>query len=77
MVEQREVVGAADVHAVLRLEWDAPVADRPEALGWSTRASPITRPTGWRGLRVIVAATKQCIAPSSSGTSVRAAARSA
>ena len=44
-------------------------AAAPGALGWSTSASPTTPPTGWRGLRVTVAETKQCVAPSSSGTS--------
>ena len=78
VVQQREVVGAADVHAVLGLERDAPVArprPRRSARARGRRRSGGRR--GWRGLRVIVAATKQCVAPSSSGTSVRAAARRA
>src|SRR2546428_50637 len=48
---------------------------RPDALGTSTSVSPISRPTGWPALRVTVAATKQWVAPSSSGTSRHAAAR--
>ena len=48
---------------------------RPEALGSSTRQSPSIRATGCFGLSMIVAATKQCVAPSSSGTSLQAAAR--
>ena len=44
MVQQRQVVGAADVHAVLRLERDASGrAPRPEALASSTSASPSSR----------------------------------
>ena len=50
---------------------------RPDALGSSTRQSPSSRATGCFGLSMIVAATKQCVAPSSSGTSLQAAARKA
>ena len=68
------MVRAADVQAVARLEGDAP---RPLALGASTSQSPNSRPRGCSRSRVIVAATKQCVAPSSSGTSAQAAARRA
>ena len=78
VVQQRQVVRAAHVHAVLRARTGcAGRAPRPEALASSTSASPSSRPSGWLGLRVSVAATKQCVAPSSSGTSVTAAARRA
>ena len=60
----------ADVQPVLGLEAELARARlRPDALGTSTSVSPTMRPSGWRGLRVTVAETKQCVAPSSSGTS--------
>ena len=53
------------------------VRPRPDALGASTSASPISRADRVARVARDVAATKQCVAPGSSGTSAHAAARSA
>ena len=75
VVEEREVVRAADVQPVLRAERDP--ALRPRwALEDERRRRAAVRADG-ASSRVIVAVTKQWVASSSSGTSAHAAARRA
>ena len=64
VVEQREVVRAADAAARPPRGTGSGACGRGRTRSAPARAqSPSTRPTGWRASRVIVAATKQWVAP--------------